>query len=609
MEKAKLKELEECIKNSSAFDLASTLEKIEMYEKEGTRIVLNKIYKEFETNENLKDEIVIPVFLSIADGLLELNATTRNLRKKGLTATRIVKECCSFSYNQKETRVYIPDAYMEDKNAREQTEESFQQFGKDSRKSYNRGIYEDKSRLGQYKKEKFGNNNGKINAIDEYSGKNNVYQYQSNPDARRNIEKYKHDHQAEVDHIVPLKQIYEELKGNYALSDEDIKNIANDNYNYSLTSAMINRGAGHPGAGGKFEMTNTEFVEDQRRRIRDGLPHLGLSDEAMKNMLKMESEAKKNIDKNVEQTILDNINPLGTGTNTYEIWKTSANNAAKQTKDYVVGNLILFVIKPIFFEISDIFQNGIEGGVNAESFLQALKIRFARVKNYVVANVIPLLKSNLWGVLEYYLSSLLESIISLIVGIFKQIYKVVKEGIKAFTQACKVIFGEHSKEMTSAQKGDAITKILGGSVITICGIGIEEMVNRIGIGEPWSVVISTMLTGIASCLFMFLLDRIDLFNLNAERRQKRIEDIFDERIKDIKDRREIIRSVTAETIMENKRQFHDIEDCIWNAIKNNDSKSINDALFRLAEFMKVDLGYKNREEFIKEFDNTKTFFL
>ena len=91
-----------------------------------------------------------------------------------------------------------------------------------------------------------------------------------------------------------------------------------------------------------------------------------------------------------------------------------------------------------------------------------------------------------------------------------QILKVVKEGIKVFVQAGKILFGKQASQMTAAQKGDAIIKILGGSVIAICGIGIEALLNKIGVTEPWSVILSTMLSGIASTMFMFLLDKIDI---------------------------------------------------------------------------------------------------
>lgn len=272
-------------------------------------------------------------------------------------------------------------------NIGDQTRSDFDDYGKNVRAAYTRNMYEDKGRLNQYKQEKFANNGGRINATDEYTGERNVYQYRSNPDARRNVEKYKHDHQAEVDHIVPLKQIHEQLKGNYALTDEDIRDIANRDTNYALTSARINRGAGMSGAGGKFDMTNSEFVEDQRAREREGRPSLGLSEEAKENMLRMEKDAQRDINRDANKAILENITGQGCG-NSSEIWGRSAANAASQSKDYVVGNVILYLIKPLYYEISDIFRNGLKEGVGAVSTIQAFKIRFGRVKRYVLENAL-----------------------------------------------------------------------------------------------------------------------------------------------------------------------------------------------------------------------------
>ncbi|MBO6261052.1 MAG: DNA repair protein [Bacilli bacterium] len=602
MDKEKIQELEDSIRNASPLELASKLQEAELYDKKETREVVDEVYKEFENQGSLIDEVVVPVFMSIADGFLESTAATRKLRKKGLTASRIISQCQSFSYDQEEFDTIIPDGYTEWKNVGDQTREDFKKYGKDTRQAYSRGVYEDKDRLNAYKDNIFANNGGKINATDEYTKEKNVYQYRSNPDARRSIEKYKHDHQAEVDHIVPLKQIHEQLKGNYALTDADIKNIANQDSNFALTSARINRGAGAPGQGGKFDMTNSEFVEDQRKREQEGRPNLGISEEAKENMLKMEKEAQKSIDKDANKAILNNITGRGTG-NTGEIWKTSAKNAANQSKDYVVGNVILFIIKPLYYEISDIFVNGLKEGVNADSTIKAFRIRFGRVKDYVLKNALSFLGDNVWEFVKGLVSSLIEGIISLFIGIFKQVLKVIKEGIKIFVQAGKVLFGKHSNEMTATQKGDAIIKILGGSIIVICGIGIEALLNKIGIPEPWSIVLSTTLSGIASTLFMLLLDKIDLFSVKAEKRRMRIEEIFDERIKDIQEAEKTFNTAAIETMREQNLQFTAIKKSIWDGIETDNISSINTGLSRLASFMHVDLGYNNQAEFIEKFDS------
>lgn len=416
------------------------------------------------------------------------------------------------------------------------------------------------------------------------------------------MEKYKHDHQAEVDHIVPLKQIHEQLKGNYALTDEDIRDIANRDTNYALTSARINRGAGMSGAGGKFDMTNSEFVEDQRAREREGRPSLGLSEEAKENMLRMEKDAQRDINRDANKAILENITGQGRG-NSSEIWGRSAANAASQSKDYVVGNVILYLIKPLYYEISDIFRNGLKEGVGADSTIQAFKIRFGRVKRYVLENALAFLGDNVWEFVKGFVSSLIEGIISLFIGIFKQILKVVKEGILVLMRSCSILFGKASWSMSPAEKGDAIIKILGGSVIAICGIGIEALLNKIGIMEPWSVILSTMLSGIASTLFMLVLDRIDLFSVKAERRYQRVEEIFDERIQDIRAAEQALDTVAIETMRRQRLQFMKIEQNISDGIRSNKIGTINSGLFELASFFGADLGYANQSEFVRKFDD------
>ena len=602
MKANKLQEMEDSIRNASPLDLVVKLQEAELYDQKETRTIVDEVYEEFNSKGNLVDEVVVPVFLSIADGFLECTAATRKLRKKGLTATKIVTECKNFSYEKFENDAITPDGYVEWKNISEQTESDFKDYAENVRKSYTRKVYEDKQRLNEYKEKIFANNGGRINAVDEYTGQRNVYKEKANPDARRSIQKYKHDHLAEVDHIVPLKQIHEHLKGNYALTDEDIKNISNQDSNFALTSARINRDEGASGKGGKFEKTNTEFVKEQRERKRQGNPNLDLSEEAMRNMLQMEKDAQNAINHNANKAIGNTLFGKGTG-NTGEVWGKTAENAASQSKDYVVGNVILFMIKPLYYEISDIFKNGLKEGIGADTIFQAFKLRFNRVKDYVMANALSFIGNNIWEFLKGFISSLIEGIISLFVGIFKQILKLVKEGIKVFAQSAKILFGKESKNLSTAEKGDAIVKILGGSVLSICGIGIEALLNRIGITEPWSVVLSTMLAGIASTMFMLVLDKIDLFSVKDEKRRKRIEEIFAERIKDIKQAQDTLNTSAIETMRRQRLQFNKIRENIWEGINCNNIDSINDALFDLASFMGIRVNYQTTEEFAEEFDS------
>ena len=131
MDNLKFQHLEDSIRNASPLELASKLQEAELYDQNETRNVIDEVYAEFEKSGSLVDEVVVPVFMSIADGFLESTSATRKLRKHGLTASRIISQCKSFSYNQVESTTIIPDAYTEWKNMGDQTREDFKALSKE----------------------------------------------------------------------------------------------------------------------------------------------------------------------------------------------------------------------------------------------------------------------------------------------------------------------------------------------------------------------------------------------------------------------------------------------------------------------------------------------
>jgi uncharacterized protein YdcH (DUF465 family) len=322
----------------------------------------------------------------------------------------------------------------------------------------------------------------------------------------------------------------------------------------------------------------------------------------------MEKDAQKAIEKGANKAIAKNIIGTGTGDTEY-ILKTNAINALNQSKDYMVGNVIMYIIKPLYYEISDIVKNGFVEGVNADSTADAFSIRFSRLKNYVVDNFARFIGDNILQFIKGLISSFIEGIIGLFVGIFKQVLKLIKEGIRIIVQSGKILFGKESSQMSPAEKGDAIVKILGVGIINIAGIGLETLLNKIVIGEPWSIVFSTMLSGIASALFMVILDKTDLFSVKAEKRYARIEEIFNERIKDIKEARDTFNIATIEKMRQDRLKFDDIIHKVQDGFASNKIEVINEGLYNMADFMKVDLPYSNNEEFVEFFGSTDTLEL
>lgn len=642
MDEERKKAIEE-LEYASPLEISRLLQEMELYDEKTSQEVLDEVHEKFDSAEHLEDEVLKPVFMSVIDGLLEATSGGRAARKKGLTASRVVEEYTSFSYDDLEDNHTNVNGYTEYKNINhDEIEyqvqlEKWKKDGKNgdrpqyngsvnsnSTQEYVRSNLEDSSAMNDYKEKQ---RHGEKKIKDEYTGKDNLYVSQNNMPDNYNDET--HRKQAQPDHIVPLKQLHEQYKHNYALDDSDLKRIANSESNLAITSAEINQV--------KRDMTNKQYIEWMDEH---GKP---LDENTKKIMLQKQKEATKSIESDVNKTVAKNL--VGKGQvdekamknavnefkenngqapteeqrnqieqnlikkKTNEIRGTAVKNAAGQAKDYAVGNLILFIVKPIYYEISDIFKNGLKEGVGADSGTQALGIRFTRVKKYVMTHAKAFFGDSILDFVKGFVSSLIEGIISLFVGMLKQVLKILKEGVKIIVGSVQILFGKNAKAMSPAQKGDAIIKLIGGSVIAISGVALESLLNKIGIGEPWSVVLSTMLSGIASALFMYILNKADLFSTKAEKRYERVKEIFDERIKDVQEATELFDRVALETMKEQRLQFESIQEEINTGLESNDIDSINTGLYKLADFMKVDLPYSNTKEFCDYMDSEEVLVL
>lgn len=642
MDEERKKAIEE-LEYASPLEISRLLQEMELYDEKTSQEVLDEVHEKFDSAEHLENEVLKPVFMSVIDGLLEATSGGRAARKKGLTASRVVEECTSFSYDDLGDNHTNVNGYTEYKNINHDEIEyqiQLEKWKRDGKKGdqpqyngsvnsnstqeYVRSNLEDSSAMNDYKEKQ---RHGEKKIKDEYTGKDNLYVSQNNMPDNYNDET--HRKQAQPDHIVPLKQLHEQYKHNYALDDSDLKRIANSESNLAITSAEINQV--------KRDMTNKQYIEWMDEH---GKP---LDEDTKKIMLQKQKEATKAIESDVNKTVAKNL--VGKGQvdekamknavnefkenngqapteeqrnqieqnlikkKTNEIRGTAVKNAAGQAKDYAVGNLILFIVKPIYYEISDIFKNGLKEGVGADSGSQALGIRFTRVKKYVMTHAKAFFGDSILDFVKGFVSSLIEGIISLFVGMLKQVLKILKEGVKILVGSVQILFGKNAKAMSPAQKGDAIIKLIGGSVIAISGVALESLLNKIGIGDPWSVVLSTMLSGIASALFMYILNKADLFSTKAERRYERVKEIFDERIKDVQEATELFDRVALETMKEQRLQFESIQEEINTGLESNDIDSINTGLYKLADFMKVDLPYSNTKEFCDYMDSEEVLVL
>ena len=213
--------------------------------------------------------------------------------------------------------------------------------------------------------------------------------------------------------------------------------------------------------------------------------------------------------------------------------------------------------------------------------------------------------------IKTFLLSFIDGILSLFVGIFAKIYKIVKQAIGAAIQAFKILFGKDSKNMSPAQKGDAIVKLVGSTVIALSGkvfdTLVTELLKLVGVPanviEPISGVLSTILAGVAAALFMYAMDRLDIFGVKYEQRTERIKEIFDARIADIKAAQEAMDDATVEKLAEAKKKFFEITENAKTAIQNNDWLTVNNEIVAFATSAGFEAKFESDEDFTSWLDS------
>ncbi|WP_010605117.1 hypothetical protein [Pseudoalteromonas maricaloris] len=530
-------------------------ERIRNFDTSVSKEEVNALLKTLDDQVDPMDNILEPVLLSLFDGTMR---AFKIGTKQGVTASRLYSECKSFSYDAPTNSGVMIDSYTEHLNERENITMH------DGRADYRNGRldYSDKSRslnmrdgskMSAAKEQHF---NGEKTASDGYGGTKEIYEKKAHA---KGVEKK--SQRTEIDHTVSCAEVCNSLKKNKSLSDSDIKDIINIEENLTATSFENNRGKNI----GKFDKSREKLQEEVDQRYvkkKDDLSDDKL--EVRKNMVGKMDSAQEAIDAKTNQIVINNFfesekNFQERTENEYRAQKAKegkkvneddlkgyvseklegrknvrnkmSNDAYNSAASQSLGDVIIFMIKPLYYELKDCFINGIEKGVNTSSFKVALSIRINRIKNFVMEQAGNVLKDGVFSFFKNFLLMLLEGIVNCFVGIFKSIFRMVKEGLKVLMQIVPILRDE---KRTMAEKGDAILKLAASSLTIFASIGIESWLNSVGIGEPWSIILSSVLTAVLIALTMYLIDKVDIFGLKGEARLNRIDEILSLRVEDSK---------------------------------------------------------------------------
>lgn len=124
------------------------------------------------------------------------------------------------------------------------------------------------------------------------------------------------------------------------------------------------------------------------------------------------------------------------------------------------------------------------------------------------------------------------------------------------------------------------------------------------VGEHLKEATGIMVSGIGSTLVVWLLDQADIFSTKAELRTKRVKEVFEMRIQQIKDNTDAFEQASIAKLARDKLQFRSLTEHLSRAI--DDDSNVNSDVEAIADFMKVDLKIRSSDDFMALLENNNT---
>jgi len=571
------------LSNTSPLKMSKKLIEYELFSQQSSLNVMSEIYQEFEGKDSVIDSLVTPIFLNISDGIIK--HPKLKLQKSGITASRLVAELKNFTYDEQHSTEQ--DSFQDRASLSANSSKHVAKKGKYKRSEMDAGKTK-KIADARFNGNKTMNSDIEVNAD---GSKKRLYRHQNSSHIQKlKASNKKTTHLTQnVDHNIPLKKVFDDYSSK-VLSTKDKRNAVNQDTNFDVISEKLNKAKG--------DQTWEEYIK------KGGA---NLSEKTKKIALQRSAESRTAIENNLNDTVLSKLSANGLNNkHTKKIANTAKDQALDEGTEKGLGEIFILLIKPIYYEFSDIFKNGMISDLDTTTKIDAFIVRMNRVKEYVLKNLAGLATGSFADLMKNFITLLINGLVQAFVGLLKKILEIIVQGFSAITEAIKIML-KPSDQITPAQKADAITKLLATTVVTFLGAYFEESIlgfMKGGILEPLKDIIMIMLTGIASTVVVWLLDEADLFSVKDEQRLARVKEIFTLRVENIKKNTDIFEHEALEALAKQKLQFSNILETMN---KNIDAgKSVNDSVYDLANFMDIDLQVKNTDDFISMLQNNKS---
>ncbi|USD39148.1 hypothetical protein [Ferrimonas sp. SCSIO 43195] len=583
--KFEVNQVTKALSGASPLQASRILIDMELYEQQDSLAVLNDIYQEFESKSNLMEELVTPLALSVLDGVI--SHKDLKLNRTGVSASRVWQEIQGFDYGD---NIHVVDTTVSKKQQLEAMRQP-REYSKEVRKTMSK-----RKHLEQNKDRHFKGNTQAYSSIEYNEDGSRITVYRKQAVAENKGHKWK---ASDTDHVIPVKQINDYYANNALLTESDLMAITDGDHNFIEISNSFNRAKG---------AKNFSDMQQQKQSLESKQARgEKLSREEKTQLKKLSRHSDKSIEEGVqkqkesEQAILNKAREKALHNVKEQKWqvaKKAGGQAAEQTGYQALGHAIILFIKPLLFEVTDAIQNGFSEGVGKASTLDGLKFRFTRVMAYLKRQVLPMLLQGAKDFLQNFAKVMIEAVADLVTGMFKSVMKVISEGFSALIGAAKILSSSR-EQMSRAQKADAIVKLFAATAVTFAVFTFENTLLKgplAAMPDFVKEIALTTLSGVASTIVVYLLDKADIFSTKMELRSKRVAEVFEYRVEQIKINTDAFSAESVRKLAEDKLRFKAIDEQMQQAIDAD--KDVNPAVYALADQFKIDLQIKSTDDFL-----------
>ncbi|WP_028109581.1 hypothetical protein [Ferrimonas futtsuensis] len=566
----------------SPLQASSVLIDLELYEQRESIEVLESVYQEFESRSSVMDELVKPMALSVLDGII--SHKDLKLNRTGLSASRVWNEVQQFDYGEGATLSNDAQQSRQQLDAMRQARDYDEKVRASMTKEKNRE---------QHKEAHFGGAAQGYSDLEVNDDGSKVRVYRKQDKA---IEKGSYWRAVDTDHVVPVKQINDRYANNAFLTEKDLVTITDGEFNLVEISNRFNRSKGDSSFSDMLaEKQALEAKQAGGGRLnakeRSRLAKLSMnSDDTYDAAVDKQRQAEKAIHQKAQKKAVENLKD-----NKWSVSKKAAKQAGEQSAYQAIGHGIIALIKPLIHELMDAVRNGFAEGVGAETALEGLKVRLSRLMRYLKREVLPTLAQGIKDLLSNFIKILIEGVLGLVTGMFKTVMKVISEGFSALVGAGKILMQPDSA-MSRAQKADAIVKLFAATAAGFVVYYFEgSILSALPKGFIKDIALST-LSGVASVVVVYLLDQADIFSTKAELRSKRVAEIFEHRVAQIKLNTDAFEKAAVTKLAQDKLAFMTISEQMQGLIDADED--VNPAVETLANTFNIELSVKDTDEFL-----------